>query len=142
MSLAGALLDCGRSRATWRPAGAGRPRASLTVRERRQLAVEVALDVQCELVDELVPDSDLTLSDRLESSDHSQSVGFPEPNGPTRIMKSPSSTPRVHVLDGLDAIGVALGHVGESDFGHGCNSASGGGEGKPVRQCRDTENRS
>ena len=38
-------------------------------------------------------------------------VDFPQPDGPTRIMNSPSAIVEVHVLDGLEAVGVALGDV-------------------------------
>ena len=49
-------------------------------------------------------------------------VDFPQPDGPTRIMNSPSSIVEVHVLDGLEAVRIALGDVLQGDVGHLCFS--------------------
>ena len=38
-------------------------------------------------------------------------VDFPQPEGPTRIMNSPSGDLEVDVLHGLEAVAIALGYV-------------------------------
>ena len=71
-----------------------------------------------DLVDDLAADPQLAGRDVLEARDHVQRVDLPQPDGPTRIMNSPSAIVEVELLDGLEAVRIALDHVVENDVGH------------------------
>ena len=59
-------------------------------------------------------------------------VDLPQPEGPTRIMNSPSPIVEVHLLDGLVAVREVLGHLVEDDLGHCVRSLSlDGARGQP-----------
>ena len=46
------------------------------------------------------------------------SVDFPQPEGPTRMMNSPSAMLQVEVVDCQGPVGVALDDVVQDDFCH------------------------
>ena len=45
-------------------------------------------------------------------------VDFPQPDGPTRMMNSPSAISRLKSSHGQRAVGIALDHVVQNDLGH------------------------
>ena len=45
-------------------------------------------------------------------------VDFPQPDGPTRMMNSPSAMLQVEVVDGQGPVGIALDDVVQNDFCH------------------------
>jgi len=45
-------------------------------------------------------------------------VDFPQPEGPTRMMNSPSAHGEVEVVDGQGPVGIALDDVVQNDFCH------------------------
>jgi hypothetical protein len=59
-------------------------------------------------VDDLVPDLEHALCDVLEAGDQRKAVDFPEPEGPTRIMNSPSAISRFMSLTASKPSGYRL----------------------------------
>ena len=59
-------------------------------------------------VDDLVPDLEHALCDVLEAGDQRKAVDFPEPEGPTRIMNSPSAISRFMSLTASKPTGYRL----------------------------------
>jgi hypothetical protein len=70
------------------------------------------------LVDPLAADGQLALGDVLEARDHPQRGRLPAARRPDEDHELPVLDVEVELLDGLGAVGVALGDVAKLDVGH------------------------
>ena len=70
------------------------------------------------LVDDLAADLELAIGDVLESGDHPQRGRLPASGRADEDHQLAVGDVEIQVLDGLEAVRVALGHILELDLGH------------------------
>ena len=71
-----------------------------------------------QVVDDLPADLQVALRDVLEPGDHAQRGRLPAPRGPDEDEQLPVGDLKVQVLDGFEAVRIALDDVVELDLGH------------------------